>query len=110
MILMSPFGVAFLAYHTITGESDLFATGLYDFGIFLFCILSYKLYNRKKTFSYTWWAIGFPLAALTNAGLIYAGDHREVLTFTVAAFLLTCLTCAINFLLFKTCVLLIKGK
>jgi len=72
MILVGPFEVGFLAYTNFTQRVDVFAAILFYFGLFLFFSLFLRVFRRGIPFSTAWWAIGFPLAALSNAALRYA--------------------------------------
>jgi tellurite resistance protein len=72
MILVAPFAVGFIAYVNLVQKVDMFAALLFYFGLFLFVIIAYRLAMKPAPFSPNWWAIGFPMAALANAALIYA--------------------------------------
>lgn len=72
MILVAPFAVGFVAYVNLVHKVDLFASLLFYFGLFLFVIISYRLFLKPPPFSPSWWAVGFPIAALSNAALTYS--------------------------------------
>ena len=55
--------VGFLAYVNVTGHVDLFAGMLFYFGLFLFVLLSWRVFRRPVPFAPSWWAISFPMAA-----------------------------------------------
>ncbi len=71
IILVAPFEVGFLAYLNIKGQVDMFAAVLSYFGLFIFTITFLKVFRRRLPFMLTWWAVGFPIAALANAALKY---------------------------------------
>ncbi|MYN41336.1 C4-dicarboxylate ABC transporter [Duganella sp. FT109W] len=73
MILMAPFAVGFVAYVNLVQTVDRFAALLFYFGLFLFVIIAWRLVRKPPPFSLSWWAIGFPMAALSSAALNYAG-------------------------------------
>lgn len=74
MILLAPFAVGALAYQETVG-SDAIMLALYAVGLFFFVALSPQLFKMAYAcpFRVTWWAIGFPLAALLNATFKVAG-------------------------------------
>ncbi len=110
MILMSPFGVCFLAYTAVSGHVDLFAAVLFYFGLFLFLILVFRILLHQNGFKYTWWSLAFPVAALTNAAFQYAAHNHRQLSAFIAGFLLAFLSTLIIYLLFKSIHFLIKGR
>lgn len=88
MILTAPFTVGFLAYTNFTQRIDDLAAMLFYFGLFLFLILVFRIFRRSVPFAPGWWAVGFPLAALTNAALKYAGAVQlQPLTWLAVALL-----------------------
>jgi tellurite resistance protein len=95
MILVAPFAVGFIAYVNLVRQVDMFAALLFYFGLFLFVIIAWRLATRPAPFSPAWWAIGFPLAALANAALLYADAAGGVVLGWIAFLLLVLLTMAI---------------
>ncbi|HEX3138790.1 MAG TPA: SLAC1 anion channel family protein, partial [Rhizobacter sp.] len=71
MILMAPFAVGFSAYLTVAGRLDLFAASLFYLAAFMFAVLVPKLVRLRRgtSFHTSWWAVSFPLAAMTIAAL-----------------------------------------
>ncbi|HBU6133629.1 SLAC1 anion channel family protein [Enterobacter bugandensis] len=110
MVLIAPFEVGFLAYTSVFGETDRFASVLFYFGLFLFVILSFKIFRRDVPFSPSWWAISFPVAALSNAALKYAHARENTVLMAIAAVILLLLTAALTVLLVKTLISLFSGK
>lgn len=111
MILVAPFEVGFLAYVNLSGgEVDRFAALLFYFGLFMFLVVAPKVFNRHASFGPTWWAIGFPLAALANAALKYAAAHPALPLQLLAGALLVFLTVAVGVLAVRTLHILFNGR
>ncbi|MGO4306677.1 SLAC1 anion channel family protein [Cupriavidus sp. RAF12] len=111
IILIAPFEVGFLAYVNMVQHVDMFAAMLFYFGLFLFLALSAKVFRKSIPFAASWWAISFPMAALANAAIRYAGhaDHNTVLD-GIAGLLLAALTVAIVILFVRTLHRLFTGR
>jgi len=110
MILIAPFEVGFLAYTTFFQRVDSFAAMLFYFGLFIFLALVFKVFRRGIAFAAGWWALSFPLAALSNAALRYA-DHVRYLPVTVfAVAMLAFLSVLIAVLLVRTTQILLDGR
>jgi len=110
MVLIAPFEVGFLAYTNVFGEIDRFSGVLFYFGLFLFVVLSFKVFRRDVPFAPSWWAISFPIAALSNAALKYAHAQDSTLLMAIAAVILLFLTVALFVLTVKTLASLFSGK
>jgi tellurite resistance protein len=110
MILVAPFAVGFIAYVNLVQKVDMFAALLFYFGLFLFVIVAWRLATRPAPFSPAWWAIGFPLAALANAAMIYADAVGGVVLGLIAFLLLVLLTIAILGLALRTLYALCTGR
>lgn len=110
MILVAPFAVGFIAYANLAQKIDMFASLLFYFGLFLFVIISCRLLRKPAPFSQAWWAIGFPMAALSNAALMYSSAvGGQVLGF-IAILLLFLMTTAILVLSIRTLHTLFTGR
>ncbi len=110
MILIAPFEVGFLAYTTVFQRVDTFAAMLFYFGLFIFLALVFKVFRRGIPFAAGWWALSFPLAALSNAALRYA-DHVQYLPLGVfAVAMLAFLSVLIAVLLVRTMQILVDGR
>ncbi len=110
MILIAPFEVGFLAYTNFLGSVDYFASVLFYFGLFLFGVLAFKVFRQAAPFSPAWWAISFPIAALSNAALKYADAKGGVILEAIAYLILAFLTIALAVLTVKTLKILFNGK
>ena len=110
MILIAPFEVGFLAYTSFFQRIDTFAAMLFYFGLFIFFTLVFKVFRRGIPFAAGWWALSFPMAALSNAALRYA-EHVHYLPVTAFAVgLLAFLSLVIAVLLVRTVQILLNGK
>jgi tellurite resistance protein len=110
MIMIAPFEVGFLAYTTYFQRVDTFAAMLFYFGLFIFFALVFKVFKREIPFAAGWWAVSFPLAALSNAALRYAEyAHQPALT-VLAVALLAFLSAVIAVLFVRTVRILLNGK
>ena len=110
MILVAPFEVGFLAYTSFFQRVDAFAAMLFYFGLFIFLALVFKVFRRGIPFAAGWWALSFPLAALSNAALRYA-DHVRWLPVTVFALaMLAFLSVLIAVLLARTTQIVLDGR
>jgi tellurite resistance protein len=110
MILVAPFSVGFIAYVNLVKRVDMFAAVLFYFGLFLFAIIFYRLLVKRAPFSPAWWAIGFPMAALTNAALMYSSAVGGKGLAFIAALLLFLLTVSIAVLSLRTVHALVTGR
>jgi tellurite resistance protein len=110
MILVAPFAVGFIAYVNLVQKVDMFAALLFYFGLFLFVIIAWRLVRRPAPFSPAWWAIGFPLAALASAALMYAHAIGGTGLELIALLLLVLLTVAILGLALRTLYALLTGR
>lgn len=110
MVLIAPFEVGFLAYLNLAHQVDMFAAMLFYFGLFLFAVLSPRVFRPSVPFAASWWGIGFPIAALANAALKYADATGSAALAVLAAALLAFLTLAIAALLLRTLQALFSGK
>ncbi|WP_373989570.1 C4-dicarboxylate ABC transporter [Duganella sp. BuS-21] len=110
MILVAPFAVGFIAYANLVQRIDMFAALLFYFGLFLFVIVAWRLVRRPAPFSPAWWAIGFPLAALSCAATMYANAAGGTGLRLIAFLLLVLLTVAIAALAARTLYALCSGR
>lgn len=110
MILVAPFSVGFIAYVNLVQKVDMFAALLFYFALFLFVIIGYRLAVKPASFSPTWWAIGFPMAALSNSALMYSGAVGGKGLGFIAALLLFLLTASIVVLSIRTVYALVTGR
>jgi len=110
MILVAPFEVGFLAYTGFTHQVDMFAAMLFYFGLFVFVVVAFKVFRLSVPFGVSWWAIGFPMAALSNAALKYALMVQSAPLIVIAIGILALLSLATLTLLVRTLHSLAIGK
>lgn len=110
MILVAPFAVGFLAYSNIVGGIDRFAALLFYFGLFMFIVVSPRVFRPSIKFSTAWWAIGFPMAALANAALKYAEFQASAPLWVLAAVLLGALSLSLAVLTVRTLWVALDGR
>lgn len=74
LILVATFAVSFSAYLSVVGRVDLLASSLFYLAVFMFTVLVPKLLRLRSgmPFHTSWWAVSFPLAAMSNAALKFA--------------------------------------
>lgn len=80
LIFVATFAVSFGSYLSVVGRVDLFASSLFYLAIFMFSVLVPKLlrYRNSVSFHTSWWAVSFPLAAMSNAALKFNLHHPSV--------------------------------
>lgn len=110
MIMLAPFAVGFLAYVNVFGRIDAFASLLFYFGLFAFLVISPKVFRRENSFHAGWWAISFPMAALSSAALKYSSAHTSTGLLVMSIMLLAVLSLAILILAFRTLHIVFNGK
>lgn len=110
IILVAPFEVGFLAYTNFTQHMDMFAGLLFYCGLFVFVILAFRVFRGGIPFASGWWAISFPMAALTIAALKYSMFVRSWPLTVIAILLLAILSIAILALFVRTLHILFNGK
>jgi len=93
LILVGPFALAFSGYILLTGAQDMMSSVFFYFDLFLLLLFGSKIFllPRCCPFRVTWWAVGFPLAAITIAALRFA-DKNEGIAFRVIAGALLAIT------------------
>lgn len=110
MILMAPFAVGFLAWVNVFGQVDRFAGALFYFALFVFVVVSPKVFRRDVPFSPGWWAVSFPMAALASAAIVYAQAQGGAMLHGLAGLLLAVLTLVLAVLTVRTLHWVFSGK
>ncbi|MDF2963621.1 MAG: C4-dicarboxylate transporter/malic acid transport protein [Paenibacillus sp.] len=110
IILIAPFEVGFLGYTNFLQRVDNFAAILFYFGLFLFIVLFFKVFKKTVPFGVSWWAVSFPMAALSNAALKYSMHVNTWPLKAVAVILLALLTLVLTVLFVRTLIILFNGK
>ncbi|NBD24804.1 SLAC1 anion channel family protein [Paenibacillus glycinis] len=110
MIMIAPFEVGFLGYANFEHRIDPFASILFYFGLFLFVVLFFKVFKKSIPFGASWWAVSFPLAALSNAALEYALYVDSWLLIAISTVILAFLSIVLLVLFVRTLTILFNGK
>jgi tellurite resistance protein len=109
MMLVAPFAVGFLAYTNLK-EVDMLAAVLVYFGWFLMLVLAPVVFRFGNGFGVGWWAISFPLAALSIASFRYAGATGGVFLMAMSTLLFAFVAVSISILLVRTLHLVLSGS
>jgi len=104
LILIGPFALAFSVYESLTGVQDLVASVFFYFDLFLLLLLGSKvlLLGRCCPFRVTWWAVGFPLVAITIASFRFALHKSNPIFNFIPGTLLAISTVTVLYLLFQS--------
>jgi tellurite resistance protein len=104
LILIGPFALAFSGYESLTGSQDMVASIFFYFDLFLLFILGSKIVLLPNCcpFRVSWWAVGFPLAAMTIAAFRYQAHKQHVLFKIIPGTLLAISTVTILYLIFQS--------
>jgi tellurite resistance protein len=104
MILIAPSALVFSGYELLTGAQDIAASIFYYSDLFMFLLFASKIWliPRCCPFRVTWWAVSFPLVAITLAAFRYAEHTPGVVFQVIPAILLAISTGTIAYLLFQT--------
>jgi len=100
VILIAPPAVAFMR---LTGDLDAFARILLNSGYVFAAVVATQIGKfARLSFALSWWALSFPVAALTIASFSYARLAGSVTHQFVAGVLLAALVAIVVVLLYKT--------
>ena len=102
LLLSVPFSMTYSIYDTMTGgRADMTAAFLYYGALFMTAVFGRRIFfcMVKFQFSVSFWAVSFPLAALTVAAFRYA-HHSTIVFVQVIPFLLLAATSLIVLALF----------
>lgn len=110
-ILIAPAAVGFLAYVSLTGEMDSFARVLLNAAYFFALVVATQVPKLLRLpFAVSWWALSFPVAALTLASFRY-GEMTGNQFFAGLGFgLLALLAVIILALLWRTAKAIVAGQ
>lgn len=102
-IFIAPPSLGFIAYVKMSGEFDMFASFLYNLGLFFTFLLffMYKNFTNLKFFI-SWWAFTFPLAAISIASML-AFTKSGIVIYSYFSYLFVCVTTIVIFIVtYKT--------
>lgn len=109
MVLVAPFAVGFLAYSNLSGDVGPVAGGLFYGALFFFVLIAPQIFRRDVPFGVGWWAVSFPMAALSIAAFKYAAAVGGMVLQGIAALLFIALAVVILGLFVRTLVILLNG-
>ncbi|MDK3020360.1 SLAC1 anion channel family protein [Pseudodonghicola flavimaris] len=105
VILIAPPAVAFIAYYQLAGQIDAFGHILLNAAyVFAALVLVQVPKLLRLPFALSWWALSFPVAALTIASFLYARVAQSQGHLIVGSVALAALCAIILGLLFRTLV------
>jgi tellurite resistance protein len=103
MILVAPPAVAYIAWLRLTGEPGAFGHILLNAGyVFALIVVTQARRFRGIPFALSWWALSFPVAALSVASFAHAAATHSIAHQFIGAGLLALLAVIILFLLART--------
>ncbi|MDT8857558.1 SLAC1 anion channel family protein [Paracoccaceae bacterium Fryx2] len=103
MIMVAPPAVSFIAWLRLTGEVGAFGHILLSIGyVFALIVLTQAAKFTRMPFALSWWALSFPLAALTIASFAYAGAAASAVHRMIGAGLLVVLVLVVAGLILRT--------
>ena len=103
VILIAPPAVAFVSYVRLVGGVDAFAHMLLS-GAYVFAILVLVQVPKlmRLPFALSWWALSFPLAALTVASFVYGRAQDSSAHLVIGVLVLVTLSLVVLGLLWRT--------
>lgn len=111
VILIAPPAVAFVAYVTMNGVIDGFARSLLYVGyIFAALVLAQVPKLAKLPFALSWWALSFPVAALSVASFLFGRVEESPVHTTIGTVILAVLVVVVIGLLGRTALAISRGE
>jgi tellurite resistance protein len=110
LLMSAPFEIGFLSYVSTKTQVDAFAAVLFYFGLFIFIVLFFVVFDKKLPYMVSWWGACFSMGALTNAALQYTKLSRLPVIRNMSFVLLVALTILIVITLLHTIRYLVTGR
>jgi tellurite resistance protein len=111
VILIAPPAVAFVSYVRLTGGVDPFARILLDSAyVFAALVLVQVPKLMKLPFALSWWALSFPLAALSVASFVYGLEMSSAVHLAIGLAVLVGLIVVVVGLLYRTALAIARGE
>ncbi|MEQ9693357.1 SLAC1 anion channel family protein [Shimia sp. SDUM112013] len=111
VILIAPPAVAFLAYINLTGGVDSFARILLNSGYVFAALMVVQIPNfAKLPFALPWWALSFPVAALTIASFRFAALTGSQTHVVIGTGILLVLCAIMVGLIYRTLVAILRNE
>ena len=111
VILIAPPAVAFVSYVRLVGGVDAFAHMLLS-GAYVFAILVLVQVPKlmRLPFALSWWALSFPLAALTVASFVYGRAQDSTAHLVIGVLVLVTLSLVVLGLLWRTGLAILRDE
>ncbi|WP_331774982.1 SLAC1 anion channel family protein [Sulfurospirillum sp. 1612] len=110
-IFIAPPAVGVISYVKLTGHFDLFASFLFNIGLFFTFLLVFMYKNfMKLEFFISWWAFTFPLTAMTIATILSYHTTKSPFCYYLAIGLLIVSTIVVSFVAYKTICHMLKKE
>ncbi len=111
VILIAPPAVAFVSYLRLVGGVDAFGHILLNSGyVFAALVLVQVPKLMKLPFALSWWALSFPLAALSVASFVYGREAASDAHVAIGLVVLTALVAVVAGLLYRTALAIARDE
>lgn len=111
MILVAPPAVAYVAWLRLAGEPGAFGHILLSLGyVFALIVATQAKRFRGMPFALSWWALSFPIAALSIASFAHGGATRSAAHQAIGAGLLVLLAVIVAVLLVRTVLAMLRKE
>ncbi|AHM05032.1 C4-dicarboxylate transporter/malic acid transport protein [Roseibacterium elongatum DSM 19469] len=111
VILIAPPAIGFIAYMRLVGALDTFAIMLINIAYVFAALVLFELPKlRKLPFALSWWALTFPVAALSIASFLYGGLRESAFHIALGQGVLIFLALVVGGLILRTGLALARGE
>ncbi|MBF9048223.1 C4-dicarboxylate ABC transporter [Rhodobacterales bacterium LSUCC0031] len=111
VILIAPPAVAFVSYVRLVGGIDAFAHMLLSCAyVFTVLVLVQVPKLMRLPFALSWWALSFPLAALSVASFVYGGAEESRAHLVIGLIVLLALSAVVLGLLWRTGIAILRDE
>lgn len=111
VILIAPPAVGFVSYYRLVGELDTFGIILANLAYVFAAIVLFELPKlRKMPFALSWWALTFPLAALSIGSFLYGALRESAAHVAIGQAVLIALGLVVVGLLLRTGLAILRGE
>ncbi|GAA5081086.1 SLAC1 anion channel family protein [Roseibacterium beibuensis] len=111
LILIAPPSVGFVSYFRLVGEVDTFGILLVNMGYVFAALVFMELPKfAKLPFALSWWALSFPLAALSISSFLYGAQTGSTLHDAIGLIVLGVLVLVVAGLILRTALAIGRGE
>ncbi|WP_438987523.1 SLAC1 anion channel family protein [Marivivens donghaensis] len=111
VILIAPPSVAFIAWTRLSGGVDSFGHILLSLAyVFALIVLTQAPKFMRLPFALSWWALSFPIAALSTASFLYGRELESQSHIVIGTVLLMLLLTIVGGLLMRTAIAVRRGE